>query len=88
MATQILTLTVLRKRAGLSQEELALAIGKTQPDVSTWENGVSIPKSRIDDVFVTIWDRLDPDDQKTGLEPGDLEKPWDEVLLRLSANRV
>lgn len=35
----------LRKRAGLSQVELAKALNITQGAVSQWENGISVPSS-------------------------------------------
>lgn len=39
-----LTLTKLRQRAGLTQQELADAIGVTQKTISVWEKGSVMPK--------------------------------------------
>ncbi|MEQ8998126.1 MAG: helix-turn-helix transcriptional regulator [Coleofasciculus sp. B1-GNL1-01] len=39
-----LTLTKLRQRAGLTQQELASAIGVTQKTISIWEKGSVEPK--------------------------------------------
>jgi transcriptional regulator with XRE-family HTH domain len=37
----------LRENAGLTQEEVAKAIGVGQSAVSMWETGESVPRSRI-----------------------------------------
>lgn len=34
----------LRERAGLTQRQVALALGKTDQTISNWENGVRSPK--------------------------------------------
>lgn len=82
MATkQLLTLTVVRKACGLSQRELAEAIGLFQPDVSEWENGKPIPY-----VYAkAIRGYLRKKNRKAVLHvhPTDLSLPWDEVLLRI-----
>ena len=39
-----LTLTKLRQRSGLTQQELADAIGVTQKTISIWEKGAVEPK--------------------------------------------
>lgn len=35
----------LRRKANLTQEQLAAALGVTQGTVSQWENGLSFPRS-------------------------------------------
>ena len=36
-------LTILRKKKGLSQDELAFAIGVTRQTIYTWEAGLNYP---------------------------------------------
>lgn len=42
-----MTLTTLRKAAGLNQSELAVKIGKTQQTVAAYESGLRKPRPRI-----------------------------------------
>ena len=37
-------LTILRRRAGLSQEQLADRLGVTRQSVSKWEGGAAVPE--------------------------------------------
>lgn len=50
-----LRLRELRRRAGLSQSELATIIGTTRPAVTSWENGWTRPK---DDKYHALADAL------------------------------
>lgn len=41
------TIKALRNQAGLSQTELAMAVGVTQGTVSQWESGSSRPRTEL-----------------------------------------
>lgn len=82
--SELLTLTVLRKKLGMSQTSLAERTGISQPEISQYENGVlnlSVRRAhRIFDALVASEEaKLLPD----GLTSDDLTKPWDQVMLRL-----
>ncbi|EDX78445.1 hypothetical protein MC7420_7098 [Coleofasciculus chthonoplastes PCC 7420] len=49
-----LTLTKLRQRAGLTQQELASAIGVTQKTISIWEKGSVEPKLTFEQTKLLI----------------------------------
>jgi transcriptional regulator with XRE-family HTH domain len=86
MAKRPLTLEVLRRRAGLSQLELAELVGRTQPDISNWERGLEIPEHTVPVLFETLMFRLDrasfePSELLDVLEPRMLSKSWEDILL-------
>jgi hypothetical protein len=81
---ELLTLTVLRRRAGITQEELAAAIpGCYQPDISMWEAGAPIPTEKAQ----LILKLFKASKMRGHFEVEDLSKPWDEVLLRQNGVR-
>lgn len=41
------TIRMLRERAGMTQDELAVKMGRTRPAITAWENGRSIPRMPI-----------------------------------------
>ncbi len=43
----VMAITKRRKEAGLTQVQLAAAVGVNQSSVSQWESGASIPKTEI-----------------------------------------
>lgn len=51
------TLEQLRLAEGLSQEELALALGVTDQTISNWEVGKTQPKLTLDQ-WITYWSTL------------------------------
>lgn len=77
----ILTLTALRKRIDLSQEDLAIAVNQTQPDISTYENGTSIPLHRAE----ALLEALRAADREKRIPkwvvPRDLSINWEDVIL-------
>lgn len=77
---QLLTLTVLRKRAGLTQMDLALAIGRSQTEISHWEKNVAIPPAKAEAILAVIRSHS-RDVVPSGLKPADLSRPWEDVLL-------
>lgn len=79
------TLTVLRTRLGLSQHDLARAVGVTQPEVSFYETGVlPIPDVRAERLLAALAKHEKSVDLPNGIQATDLDKSWDEVLLRLA----
>jgi transcriptional regulator with XRE-family HTH domain len=78
---QILALTVLRQKVGLTQMDLALAIGKSQTEISHWEKGDRpLPPDKAGEIMAVLRAQ-DRGALPTGLKPTDLPRPWDEVLL-------
>ena len=64
-----MNISVARKRAGISQEELAERLSVTQGAVSQWENGATSPRTemllRIAEVLnVTVDELLRPRDEE------------------------
>jgi len=49
---------LIRKQAGLSQEELAQALGVDRASVSRYEHGGRFPRTEIAERYVTILDAL------------------------------
>lgn len=43
----VMAITKRRKEAGLTQVQLAAAVGVNQSSVSQWESGASVPKTEI-----------------------------------------
>lgn len=80
---QILTLTVLRQKVGLTQVDLALAVGRSQTDISHWEGGSTIPPSKAEAVIAVLRAK-DRGALPPGLKPADLSRTWDEVILELA----
>lgn len=81
---QILTLTVLRQKVGLTQMDLALAIGKSQTEISHWEKGDRIlPADKAGEILAVLRAK-DRGGVPSGLKPVDLSRPWDDVLLERS----
>jgi transcriptional regulator with XRE-family HTH domain len=79
------TLEVLRRRAGLSQTELAELVGRSQPEISNYERGLEIPVDTAFDLFHILFERLEGQDcQPSGvlkeLVPSDLSRPWETVV--------
>lgn len=78
---QILTLTVLRQKVGLTQIDLALAIGKSQTEISHWEKGDRIlPADKAGEILAVLRAQ-DRGAMPTGIGIADLSRPWDDVLL-------
>ena len=48
-------LTELRRKAGLSQEQLADRLGVTRQSVSKWESGAAMPELGCSASASTIW---------------------------------
>jgi transcriptional regulator with XRE-family HTH domain len=80
-------LRILRERAGLSQKQLGDILGRTQPEVSMWENG----KERMPDAIryqilgalraaPALSDAASPlQGAIPYLKAEDLDRPWDDV---------
>jgi len=49
---------MLREQAGLTQDELAQAIGVTRAAISRWEAGTRQPSRRVVDRYLDALDRL------------------------------
>lgn len=49
---------LLRKRARLTQAEVAAAVGVTQAAVARWEKGDRNPNARFAPVYVNLLDRI------------------------------
>ncbi len=78
---QILSLTVLRQKVGLTQMDLALAIGKSQTEISHWEKGDRpLPSDKAGEIMAVLRAQ-DRGALPAGLKPSDLARPWDDVLL-------
>jgi transcriptional regulator with XRE-family HTH domain len=81
---QILTLTVLRQKVGLTQIDLALAIGKSQTEISHWEKGDrALPPDKAGEILAVLRAK-DRGAMPAGIKPTDLGRTWDEVLLERS----
>lgn len=95
MATKpLLTLTVVRRLTGVTQDELAERLHLHQASLSYWESGLyPIPTKTAKRILRVLWPKLhEPGsiNDATGeavrnLTPEDLSKPWDEVLLAAAA---
>ena len=73
-------LTILRKKKGLSQDELAFAIGVTRQTIYTWEAGLNYPTvvalKKIAEVL-----EVSTDDLLNGFEVNELPKSFKKPLL-------
>jgi DNA-binding XRE family transcriptional regulator len=49
---------LLRERAGLSQQEVADAIGVSRPAVTRWENGLRLPRTVARARYAELLERL------------------------------
>lgn len=79
------TLTALRLKLGMSQDELAREIGVWQPDISLIESGaLGLPSERADRILSVFAAHPNSSVLPDGLTARDLSLPWDEVLVRLS----
>lgn len=81
---EISTLAALRRRCRISQEELGDLVGRLQPDISMYENGLNMPDLTADAILVEL---LALDASLTWVEASDLQKPWSEVLMRGASTR-
>jgi transcriptional regulator with XRE-family HTH domain len=52
---------LLRERAGLSQAEVAEALGVSRPAVTRWESGQREPRSAVRVAYVELLERLAQD---------------------------
>lgn len=77
---QIRTLTVIRQRAGLTQMDLAIAVGCSQTHISHWEKDMDIPAAKAETILAVIRSHS-REAVPAGLKPEDLARPWDDVLL-------
>lgn len=78
------TLRVLREKTGMSQTELAEALSRAQPEVSMWEWGKEkMPAQIRQAIWAILRDRLGA--QASRLQPEDLDRPYDEVLVEWNA---
>lgn len=88
------TMRILRERAGLTQEQLATTIDRTQPQVSMWEGRVeAMPDAIRNQIYGVLKAELKRQGQASRLlRPEDLDQPWDEVLeawrLRTSSSET
>jgi DNA-binding transcriptional regulator YiaG len=80
---RILTLTAVRQAVGLTQMDLALAIGRSQTDISHWEKDVAIPPAKAEAILAVLRSHSREAVPK-GLKATDLSRPWDEVLLEMA----
>lgn len=84
----VTTLHHLRKRADLTQTELAARINKQQPEISMYENAVNwIPEETCDLLFKVLQDELGKE-KMPAIEPVDLNRSWDEVYYRLQTEKL
>lgn len=81
---QIRTLTVLRQRAGLTQMDLALAVGCSQTHISHWEKDMGIPPVKAEAILAVLRSHS-RDSVLAGIRPIDLSRAWDDVLLERAA---
>lgn len=81
---EISTLAALRRRCRISQEELGDLVGRLQPDISMYENGLNMPDPTAEAILRELRS-IDP--SLTWVEADDLQKPWSEVLMRGAATR-
>ena len=49
---------LLRERIGLTQDDLARALGVTRPAISRWETGERNPRGRMLESYLAVLDRL------------------------------
>lgn len=85
---EIRTLTALRVKLGMSQEELAAEIGCYQPEVSLYETGaLTLPAARAERILRILASHPDSSLMPDGVRASDLQRPWDETLLHLTTVR-
>ena len=85
----------LRKKAGYSQQQIAMKLHVTQGAVSQWENGITLPASDqlsvLADVFGITVDELlgrDPGTKKEAATPDGLDAEFRRKLARLSPKNL
>lgn len=75
------TLAALRRRLNLTQEEFAVKVGRSQTEVSRWENLRRVPYDLLPTILAEF-NRLLPIDVMEGITTLDLLKPWSEIVAR------
>jgi len=79
------TLTALRLKLDMSQEELAREMGLWQPDISMFESGaLPLSSERANQILSVFVAHPSSNVLPDGLTARDLPLPWDDVLLRLA----
>lgn len=85
---QIFVLAVLRQRVGLTQIDLALAIGKSQTEISHWEKGDRpIPAGKAGEVLAVLRAK-DRHVIPLDLKAADLSRPWDDVIMEMRSKDI
>src|SRR5205809_5165384 len=77
-------LLTLRKRAGLTQEEMALNVGVTEKAIRNWEGGSNYPSEANLRKLIELY--LDQDAFAAGQEQDEAHTLWDQ--LRASTHRL
>lgn len=75
------TMSVLRRKAGLSQADIAEKLGMSQANVSRFESLDRLPFHVLDQIHAMILTALGPE-QMRGIIPADLALPWEDVVIR------
>ncbi len=78
------TMSVLRRKANITQQELAKAMGRAQSEVSRWETLDRLPFNILDEIIELLEAELGPLGKFGVNNVNDLMMPWDTVLLRKS----
>ena len=73
-------LTLLRKKKGLSQDELAFAVGVTRQTIYTWEAGLNYPNIIALNKIAEVLD-VSTDDLLHGFEVNKLPKSFKEPVI-------
>ncbi len=77
----------LRKKANLTQEDVAEKLNITPQAISRWENDISSPDisvlSELADMFCVTVDELIGKEPKTVIVPEGQRKPFDSLMLKM-----
>jgi len=83
-----LTIAVIRRSLEMTQQELADAVEVAQPQISYFENGLTIPNEMAIKIVEVLKTRSSESFTLDFLTPAMLSKPWQDVIEEMNRDVV
>lgn len=74
-------MAALRRKAKMTQLDMAKALRRSQAEISRWETLDRFPFHMLDEIYLVFEENL-PADVLKGISSDDLTLPWEEVVRR------